>query len=192
MAKYWTHLQYHNDTTPKRDLGADDIAFLQDLQHEMNTQDTLGQAEPRYWVIRDYYKAYLIGVDDGADGYELYENGDMIMDVANDSNCIDRIVAELSERHYAFKDIAENICGVNDLEDAFEECDMGIDIISYNFVPRYSNVFPTQKAAEDHLKSNHYHYDDKATTYAMTAWRSPEIERLWKILREVNWDGIKP
>lgn len=37
-------------------------------------------------------------------------------------------------------------------------------------------------------KENHYHYSEDAHTYCMVAWRSPEVEKLWKILRETKWD----
>ena len=45
-------LQYHEDTTEKRDISQEDIEFLKRLQLEMNTQDTTGTADPRFWVIK--------------------------------------------------------------------------------------------------------------------------------------------
>lgn len=50
-----------------------------------------------------------------------------------------------------------------------------------------NTMFLTQKAAEEHLKSNYYHYSEDAHTYAMTSWRNPETEKLWKILKEIDW-----
>ena len=35
-------------------LSSEDLAFLQGLQEELNTQPTLGTADPRFWVIMDY------------------------------------------------------------------------------------------------------------------------------------------
>lgn len=49
MAKFWK-TKRHEDTTEKRQLLKDDIDFLVNLQREMNTQDHLCQADPRYWV----------------------------------------------------------------------------------------------------------------------------------------------
>lgn len=49
-------------------------------------------------------------------------------------------------------------------------------------------MFLTQKEAEEHLRANDYHYSSDAHTYAMTAWRAPDVERLWKILQEVDWE----
>ena len=58
MAKYWKHLEYHEDTVEKHKITEDEIRFLKELQKEMNTQDSCGQADPRYWVIRDFDKVY--------------------------------------------------------------------------------------------------------------------------------------
>lgn len=40
------------DTVTKRPLTQDDVQFLTALQHEMNTQDTMCNADPRFWVIK--------------------------------------------------------------------------------------------------------------------------------------------
>lgn len=48
MAKYWEHLKYHPDEVEKHKITQEEIKFLKDLQHEMNTQDNVGQADPRY------------------------------------------------------------------------------------------------------------------------------------------------
>lgn len=52
MAIFHKTLQYHEDTTEKRDISQEDIEFLKKLQLEMNTQDTTGTADPRFWVIK--------------------------------------------------------------------------------------------------------------------------------------------
>ena len=51
-----------------------------------------------------------------------------------------------------------------------------------------NTMFLTEKEAREHLERNHYHYSEDAHTYCMVAWRSPEVEKLWKILRETKWD----
>ena len=35
-----------------RNITEQDIECLKQLQHEMNTQDTVCQADPRFWVVR--------------------------------------------------------------------------------------------------------------------------------------------
>lgn len=53
MAIFHKTLQYHEDTTEKRDISQEDIEFLKRLQLEMNTQDTTGTADPRLEGIRE-------------------------------------------------------------------------------------------------------------------------------------------
>ena len=48
MAIFHKTLQYHEDTTEKRDISQEDIEFLKKLQLEMNTQDTTGTADHSY------------------------------------------------------------------------------------------------------------------------------------------------
>lgn len=51
-----------------------------------------------------------------------------------------------------------------------------------------NTMFLTEKDAREHLQSNYHHYSEDAHTYCMGAWRSPVVEKLWKILREVRWE----
>lgn len=51
MAQFHENLHHHNDTTEKHPITKEELDFLSDLQHELNTQDHVGQADPRFWVI---------------------------------------------------------------------------------------------------------------------------------------------
>lgn len=91
MAKYHENLKYHKDTVKKRALREDDVQFLLKLQKEMNTQDTLYQADPRFWVIQGRKKEY--GIEDG------YEDGTDLVDsdgytVATDLNSATEYIKE--------------------------------------------------------------------------------------------------
>lgn len=83
MAVYHKNLKYHEDKTEKHKITDSELSFLRDLQKELNTQDILGQANPRFWVIKGTEKLYHV---DEADGYELY-----------DPECCD-ILADSTER----------------------------------------------------------------------------------------------
>lgn len=52
----------------------------------------------------------------------------------------------------------------------------------------YNCMFLTRAEAEAHLASNYYHYTERAHAYAMTAWRSPQVERLLKVLHEADFN----
>lgn len=186
MAIYHQNLQYHEDNTEKHSITRDESEFLIALQKEMNTQDNLGQADPRYWVIKGSEKLYH--VEDEEDGIELYDT-DGCGTVADG---LDEILEFIKEELFGDADI-NRLDTADEIEEWLDE--RGYDeykAIPYKIVPKiYENtMFLTQKAAEEHLRANDYHYSEDAHTYAMTAWRSPEVERLWKILRTVEFGKI--
>lgn len=214
MAKYHKCLKYHDDETEKHEITEEERAFLKELQKEINTQDHVSQADPRFWVIKGTERLYNV---DDADGYELYDKEDC-ESVASDipgiceyikNNLLDEInkesglefTLEIKEGVFERDSIlvtwnddgeieTEELEDMDEINTWLEErgCDE-YDVISYKIIPRiYENVmFLTQIDAENHLKSNDYHYSDDAHTYAMTAWRSPRVEKLVNILQTVDW-----
>jgi hypothetical protein len=47
---------------------------------------------------------------------------------------------------------------------------------------KHKGMFLTETDAENHLKSNSYHYSDNAHTYVHHAWRAPELQTFFKAL----------
>ena len=199
MAKFWEHLKRHEDDIEKHKITGEEIQFLKDIQHEMNTQDHVGQADPRYWVIRDYKKVYGKELN-SADGISIYDSNscNTIIEVDyeffNVDGVIEKIVKALEEDEYELSvDEIENIKTAYDMESLVERLEeiesYEFNIAEYQEVPVDSGMFLTHAAAIDHLERNHYHYADNAHTYAKTAWRSRE-ERLWKILQTVAFDKL--
>lgn len=208
MAKFHENLQYHEDTTIKHDITKEELDFLSNLQHELNTQDHVSQADPRFWVIMGQEKQVV------PDGYEddvvLYDN-----DAAEElAEGIDNIIKFLNEKFkdndepwaltreydsYTIKsdeddDYDEYLCDLDDLETWLHEHDYECCTFNYySYKPKvYPNtMFLTEKSAADHLRMNDYHYDNTAHTYAMTAWRSPEVEKLIKILQTVDFSKLR-
>lgn len=218
MAKYHEHLKYHEDTVEKKALTKEDVEFLKDLQKELNTQDNVCQADPRYWVIKGTEKLYHV---EDADGYELvnseydvladtmkdiceYINENLLEEI-NESRAsgeeytveyesglfgYDKIIVKWNSPDYGFEQ-TEELEDLNDIKNWLDE--QGYDdynVVSYKIVDKiYENtMFLTQIDAENHLRANHYHYSDDAHTYAMTAGRSPRVEKLIKLLQETDWN----
>lgn len=209
MAFYHKGLKYHEDETEKHQITQEEVEFLCKLQKEMNTQDTCAQAEPRFWVIKGSEE--MITADGYGDSTVLFDNDaaetvartmrqayeylkevdieeikevefvdpDEFIKVKFDEDCFEDQEDELT----TIEEVADFLNGFNDVYRA----------IKYEKVGKIypSTMFLTQKEAESHLRANDYYYSGDAHTYAMTAWRSPDVERLWKILREVDWSGIK-
>lgn len=197
MAKYLENLKYHKDTVEKHKITEDEIQFLKELQKEMNTQDNLGQADPRYWVIRDFDKVYgerlnnpdgftVLDSDDGSEVCEIEYR------IFGTSEMADEILKEFEEQEYDLSDddkqAIEDAYDFDSLIESLEE--LNFSVVRYEIVPKYSGMFLTQKAAEEHLRKNYYHYADNATTYAMTAWRSQEADMLYKILHSVDFEQL--
>lgn len=200
------------ETYSPRGLTIADLDFLVDLQREMNTQDTLGQRDPRFWVIMDYdYRTaapdeavtHVLEVTDGCD-YARYSINEL-MKVAYED------VLE-NDGEEAAAEWLEDVCVLRIEDPADGSCtfhrqlSFGISgICESYFSPRCSQwvyqvkepriscntMFLTQAEASAHLEDNRHHYDPAAHTYAMTAWRSPQVERLYGILHEVDFRALR-
>lgn len=197
MAYYHESLQYHEDTTTKHVLSPEDREFLLELQHEMNTQDTTGTVDPRFWVIKGSEKEQD---SDNPDMYGLLKNGEVVAEdtdsVCNylNENVFPDCDCDRTECHIAkesgyfdftltYKDFSgepdEELMTADDLNDFMEDHGYGeYKVIGITIRPIvYPNtMFLTEKDAREHLEKNYYHYSDDAHTYCMCAWRSPVVD----------------
>lgn len=198
MAKFWKNLK-HEDNTVKHSITKEEVNFLKELQKEMNTQDHVGQADPRYWVIRDYMKVYGEELNN-ADGISIYDSYSCSTVIEVEYHAfgvdyaIEQILKMLSDDEYELsEEEVENIKLAYDMESLIGALD---EVSSYDFhvcqyqeIAKDDGMFLTHEAAIEHLKRNDYHYSDDAHTYAKTAWRSKE-EKLWSILQQVDFDKL--
>lgn len=87
---------------------------------------------------------------------------------------------------YRFNDLNKLLEFVNE--------NFGIGLYTCNYLDTYEIVpdtmFLTLRECEEHIKRNHYHYR-QPHPYAMTAWRSPQVEKLYEILENVDFDKLK-
>lgn len=199
MAKYWDHLKKHPDNVEKHKITDAEIQFLKKLQEEMNTQDHVGQADPRYWVIRDYDKVYGDNLNN-PDGIVIYdsEGCNALMEVEYQFFKLDETIEEILRRfkedeYELSEETIENIKLAYDFSTLVEYLkeieEYDFTIMEYQEIPVDKGMFFTHDAAERHLKSNEHHYCDHAHTYAHTAWRSKE-EPLWSILQTVDFNQL--
>lgn len=173
----------------------EDIQFLKELQHDLIRQETDYQAEPRFWVIKDY--RMVPGNDDYDDGdiQYFYNDGDYIV-FQNFEELKSFLEVHFSDEIEVDEILKELLYEFNNFEELWNYVyehlndDRFFDTIFVKeegyIVP--NTMFLTKEEAKIHLKSNYYHYSSKAHTYAMTAWRSPQVERLLKILETFDWD----
>lgn len=210
MAKYWENLKYHEDTVVKEKLSNDDIKFLKELQKELNTEDNVGTATPRYWVIKqperiyhleedeaDYYvfidecDKYELTLEDLKDKLEFLCNDNLKSVEVKDGVLTFEYFDEWLEEVEKYKVDYDN-CYTDGRDKILELLESDVSVAYYKEVDATVDncMFLTQIDAENHLRANDYHYHEKARTYCMCGWRSPRFERLINILSRTDFDSM--
>lgn len=179
----------------------EDIEFLRELQHELNTQEHDHQAAPRFWGIEE---TYLENAADG-DGDPYIFSYDY-----EDRKTLEEYVQSINEEISELD--PDDVDNYNDLIYAWnyideDDPDEVVDFVNSNLrkfgtedhiiwlkectkISDQTGCFLTKRAAKAYLEKNYYHHRD-GHTYAMTAWRNPEFEHLMNILQTMNIDDIK-
>lgn len=174
-----------------RKIKKSDIEFLKGLQEELKTQDTDSQASPRFWVLRDY--EWQEATSDFYDRVVIYFSWDQ--EVYEVSDAVERIL----EGEFGLSDEQlDELRGMDISDDNARDIADWIDQnvshpTSLHYEERVAFIVPntfflTKREAKEHIKANHYHYTKDVHTYGMTAWRSPQVEKLFQILEEVEWE----
>jgi gp53 len=209
----------HPDTTDKHKINKSEIEFLIDLQKELNTQTDDGNAQPVYWGIIDTKRIYNVS-DDTDDAEPALFNPEYQHTLYGIKDVVDYIKDELNIYVKEYEDssitvIPELKADENDKDNinsflndkSKHEC-LENEEDWMNFLSIYENhwyvvyykdvdiitenlMFLTRQSAEDYLKENSHHHSENAHTYAMTAIRNPVVNKLWKILREVDFSKIE-
>ena len=166
-------------------LTYENIKFLEDLAHELVTQDRRATADPYYYVIREEVRAW--GMDElySSDCAVCYRNGDF---------CQYDTLEEVREQMYDYYiDDAEMIEEIDSWQNYIDAIDFVKDkepehyeVMHYRKEYKYSRFFLTEKEAERHLKLNKHHYNSTAVTYVKHAWRSPNIAKLLDIVKKFH------
>lgn len=163
-----------------------DLDFLIDLQKRMNEQDCDCQASPYFWSVAENTVTWGINPN----------NSD---EVAYYNDCESyHTVEECKEffRNYwdEFDDEIDEIENFDDVEKFNDRHNMDGNLVygrkEYNIISPQTGCFLTKQACKDHIAQNDYHYSEPHT-YAMTAWRNPEFERVWNILKKMDWGKLK-
>lgn len=176
-------------------LSEDDARFLKGLQDELNSQPTLGTADPRFWVVMSkhwepcvddedpdgaFVDGGLLRIDDVAEEvYRVLEEDEG--EEAADAWALSYDVRILGDGMFDFRGCAS---------DLFEEYArvVGGDVTPAVLVERVdeNTMFLTLREAEEHIAANSHHYIEPRP-FCMCAWRSPQVERLVKVLRTADF-----
>lgn len=162
----------------------EDIKFLKELQMELKTQDRDCQAAPRFWVVGDYGDEMTF--DGEQDYYMVFSSSDESGKKLEEYLADALIEEELSEQA-----ISEH-SAITDKNDALDWIQQYVDLDAYlvplkeKHIIRENTMFLTKTECQKHIEANRYHYN-KPHTFAMTAWRSPVVEKLLKILETTEF-----
>ena len=172
-----------------------EIDFLKELQKELKTQNHDSQASPRFWTVADY-EDRVVG-DGYHDKVEIYSP-----DSCTSQSLVEAIeelkeygkssLYELDRDSLRVIELYED--GENDILELYQEYidkDAYMVYLEKTHIIKPNTMFLTKQEAKDHIRLNNYHYTSEAHTYAMTAWRSPKVEKVLDILENFDWDKME-
>lgn len=165
------------------------IALQKDLIEDREKEAS--QANPIYYGIQDIREEVTENGYQNRNTYYDTESGNEITkeEIFTDYLSEDDIreltdysVIKQTEDGYEIEDMSEWTSFLNDNTSIQPVCLMRIAYI------KTDTLFLTRKAAKEHLKANSHHYTEDAITYAMTAWRSPQYEKLLYLLHHIDFE----
>lgn len=194
-------------------LNQSDIKFLIKLQKEMNTQTATNQTNPQLWSIAQTERQYH--GDDDATGWELHDYNDNIAVAKNEDELYDWLkhifIPKINENAKTkMFDVEQNdagqieitdimhggyYSGLEDIEEWINEYGTHDYEIIYHTDIKESIVknllFLTKRSAEEYLYENPDEYAPDAHPHLITAYESPEIARICKIIQKTDWSLLQ-
>ena len=163
----------------------EELQFLRDLQQELKTQDRDCQAAPRFWVVGDYSDEMTF--DGEQDYYMVFSSS------VEYGKKLDEYLADALMEEDELSDLAISEHGaITDKNDAIDWIQEYVDSDAYlvplkeKHITRDNTMFLTKAECQKHIEANRHHYN-RPHTYAMTAWRSPVVEKLLQILETAEF-----
>ena len=170
----------------KIEISQEDYEFLKELQHELNTQDTDGQADPRFWGVMENR---MEGVPDGCGDPYVYLGDGVTENLEGAVEYVEGIIRDFyDEETIAIWDNLdkEDIDGVADfIHDHIDNEARVVYMEKRYHISRMTGAFLTKRACKEYIEKYGYNHSNPQT-YAMTAIRNFEYERLLKILKTIK------
>ena len=149
-------------------ISDESYGFLKDLINEIDNQDNRMTASPYYYVIQEKVTRPTA---EGCGQYIVYFDSDDLVDYTREELIESKEID--TDIDYTFDDYLDEHPEIREIEVKTEWAE-----------PELSNVFFTEKAIEKHIAANKYHWIEPRS-YVKHAWRNPEIESLFKAIREI-------
>lgn len=150
--------------------------FLVNLSRELNTQDNRGTASPYFYQVKQ--KKKVPGPDGNGEREWLDPSGEPC-----DEDERSRAIAD----HQGWDDLPDHEINelLETLDDYYKESvlwKLGYSEYWYTWEDEWENAFLTEKACKEHIRLNHYHYNEPVD-FLTHATRNPELEKLISFLK---------
>lgn len=162
-------------------LTMDEMKFLKELKHELNTQSNRMTANPRIYQIR--HEKFQPDVNSEGDYFEAVYEGESLGIFEYTSEDVEELKSILRENTDDDIETLEEIGNIS-LEN-LENRNIRLRCVNGDFKHIYSNAFLTEKACREHIECNRHHYRNPVD-YLNYAFRNPEMEKLLRILSKIE------
>lgn len=168
------------------EVSREDYEFLKDLQHELLTQANDGNADPLYWGVMERKET---GVPNGCGEPYIYIGDGYYDTLENVIDLIEEAIGDDEKKRKEWDEetdktdmdeVAEFYNYITDSNDAYIIYIKEQDVLSEN-----TGAFLTKRACKEYIEKYGYNHT-KPRTYAMTAYRNYEYERLLNILKTMK------
>lgn len=162
-------------------LTEEDIKFLKELKHELNTQDNRITANPRFYQIQS--EKFVGNVYKEGEYFEVLHDGESIGIFEYSRDGVEELKQHL--REYYDED-EEKLKEIEEIETYnLDNSELNLECIVGDYEHVYVNAFLTEKACKRHIEGNKHHYRNPVD-YLQFAFRNPELERVLDILSKIE------
>ena len=164
------------------ELSEQDYEFLKELQHELNTQTTDGNAQPVFWGVMETREE---GVPDGCGEPRVYMGDGGTLSLNDAIEYTEEYITDENREQWERLDKTsmDDFVGFCNEELRWNEVRI-VDVDKKSRLSETTGAFLTKRACQQYIEKYGYNHSNPHT-YAMTAYRNFELERLLTILRNL-------
>lgn len=164
------------------ELSDQDYEFLKELQHELNTQTTDGNAQPVFWGVMETREE---GVPEGCGEPRVYMGDGGTLRLNDAIEYTEEYITDGNREQWERLDKTSMEDFVGFCNDALRWNDVRVvDVERKSRLSDTTGAFLTKRACQQYIEKYGYNHSNPQT-YAMTAYRNFELERLLTILRNL-------
>lgn len=165
-----------------KNLTAEDVKFLKELKHELNTQDNRMTANPRFYQIQ--HDRFVPSIDGDGNYFEAVCDGVSLGIYTYDEKGLEDLKDDLC-LNFDIEN-SDDIEGITSLTlDALDNDLLELKCYGGDYEHIYLNAFLTERACKEHIEANRHHYRNPVD-YLSYGFRNPELEKVLKILSKIE------